>query len=71
LVKKVKRNQLTKGGIIMCEKEKVEDRCEGRCEGKNAALELHPCPYAEDVCDDHDSLCNCCEDCMEDCSMDV
>lgn len=28
----------------------------------------HPCPYAQDIHDDCDSLCGCCEDCEQQCA---
>lgn len=44
-----------------------------KCEScnKNEGSELHTCPYNEDVCDDHESLCNCCEDCTQECANDI
>jgi len=32
---------------------------------------LHTCPYAEEINDDHTSLCNCCKACTHECCMDV
>jgi len=46
-----------------------EDLCES-CE-KNEAVKPHTCPYAEDIHNDHLSLCNCCSDCEEKCALDV
>jgi len=31
----------------------------------------HTCPYKEDINDDKESLCNCCEDCEHNCAMDI
>lgn len=31
----------------------------------------HSCPYAEEINDDSDSLCNCCQKCRHECAMDV
>ena len=31
----------------------------------------HTCPYAEEINDDHESLCRCCEDCEQDCGDDI
>lgn len=39
--------------------------------GKNPATEPHPCPYAEDINDDPNTLCTCCEECMNECAMDI
>lgn len=38
---------------------------------KNEALNDHVCPYAADVNNDEKSLCNCCEECMHQCAMDI
>ena len=35
------------------------------------AIEDHTCPCAEDMNDDHESLCDCCEDCIGDCANDI
>jgi hypothetical protein len=34
-------------------------------------LELHSCPYSEDVNGDRDALCQCCSDCEHECAMDI
>lgn len=39
--------------------------------GVNEAKELHTCPYKEDINDDSESLCDCCSDCLHECSMDI
>lgn len=31
----------------------------------------HTCPYAEDVNDDHESLCSCCAACEAECAMGI
>lgn len=31
----------------------------------------HPCPFLEDVGDDSETLCNCCDDCMHQCATDI
>lgn len=31
----------------------------------------HTCPYNEDINDDYDSLCNCCDDCSYQCIMNI
>lgn len=31
----------------------------------------HTCPFAEDINDDHESLCNCCAECQYQCAMDI
>lgn len=51
-------------------KDTNEDLCPS-C-GKNpAAIEPHTCPFAEDVEDDHETLCQCCEECTHECAMDI
>ena len=37
----------------------------------NDAKSEHTCPYAEDINDDSDSLCNCCSNCEHECCMDI
>lgn len=44
-----------------------EDKCRCGEEGE----ELHTCPFAEDVADDFETLCNCCDDCTYECAMDI
>ena len=40
--------------------------------GKDHSLEdEHTCPFAEDVHNDKDSICNCCDECTKDCSDDI
>lgn len=43
----------------------------GFCKGKNAATEPHTCPFAEEINDDYDSLCTCCDECAHECAMDI
>jgi len=35
------------------------------------ATEQHTCPYAAELGDDHETLCNCCDDCAHQCAMDI
>ena len=35
------------------------------------AIEDHTCPYAEEINEDHESLCDCCEDCIRECAMNI
>lgn len=39
--------------------------------GKKEAQEPHPCPYAQDIHDDNETLCTCCEDCEYECAQDI
>ena len=35
------------------------------------AIEDHTCPYASEINDDNESLCDCCEDCIGNCADDI
>ena len=37
----------------------------------NNALPPHPCPFKSDVCDDDKTLCECCDDCTQECADDI
>lgn len=37
----------------------------------HAAEEPHTCPYREDIHNDSETLCNCCEDCTQSCAEDI
>ena len=39
------------------------------CTGE--ATDPHTCPYKEDINDDHETLCTCCENCQNGCAMDI
>ncbi len=53
------------------EKEKVKNPNE-QCEScKNPSKEMHSCPYQEEINDDSESLCNCCDDCAHECAQDI
>ncbi len=59
---------------VLNTKEKVvrrllDDKCDS-CE-KNLAEDDHTCPYAEDIGDDSETLCNCCEECEGECARDI
>jgi hypothetical protein len=43
--------------------------CE-RC-GENDACEPHTCPYSQDIHNDNETLCTCCEKCAHECCMDI
>lgn len=45
-------------------------KCE-KCENEGGTKELHPCPYAEDIEDVHEDVCNCCADCEGECALDI
>ena len=46
---------------------------DGKCQqcGRNDANKVHTCPYQEDINGDYRSLCNCCDDCTNECAMDI
>lgn len=37
----------------------------------NVPTELHTCPFREDVNDDSETLCTCCENCQHGCAQDI
>ncbi len=39
--------------------------------GINEAQDDHLCPYSEDIDDDHDTECNCCEECEQNCADSI
>lgn len=41
-----------------------------KCED-NDGTPKHTCPYASDVNNDNESLCNCCDACTHQCAMDI
>lgn len=46
--------------------------CGSRGGCKNPGTEeLHSCPYAEDIDDDHEKTCRCCADCTDECAQDI
>lgn len=46
-----------------------KEKCK-KCE-QNDACDLHTCPFAEEIYDDSETLCNCCKDCEHECKMDI
>jgi hypothetical protein len=34
-------------------------------------IEPHPCPYDSDIHDDDETLCTCCDFCLNECAMDI
>jgi hypothetical protein len=41
-----------------------------RCE-KNLSEYPHTCPFASDIYDDNETLCDCCDDCTQQCADDI
>lgn len=37
----------------------------------NTGRPAHTCPYAEDIHNDSETLCYCCDDCAHDCAMGI
>lgn len=35
------------------------------------SIELHPCPYQEDINENFEDYCNCCEECVYQCVQDI
>ena len=48
-------------------------RAAGLCQGctKKSAEPDHTCPFAEEINEDSESLCNCCSDCAYECAMHI
>lgn len=42
-----------------------------KCGNNNKTRYPHPCPYSEDIHDNHEPMCHCCSECMHQCSMDI
>lgn len=38
---------------------------------KDDAQEPHTCPFSEEIYDNHETLCDCCEECTYQCIMDI
>jgi hypothetical protein len=49
----------------------IDNKCPSNFDCGKAATEDHTCPYAEDINNDSESLCNCCDDCANECAMDI
>ena len=47
--------------IVLCES----------CGKNEASYELHICPYKNDMYGDEETLCNCCDDCYDNCAGDI
>jgi hypothetical protein len=53
-----KQNRIKRLGLCKCGKNPQADK-------------LHTCPFAEQINEDKESLCNCCEDCTYTCAENV
>jgi len=49
---------------------KENKKCE-RCETNEGTVNLHLCPYMQEIHDDDSDICNCCTDCRSDCRDDI
>lgn len=49
----------------------------GKCPGsiqwdcENSPVDLHGCPYAEEIANDSKTLCRCCQKCKADCAEQI
>lgn len=54
------------------EEETFERLVYGKCDRCNrTGLEPHTCPYTEEINEDYETMCNCCERCSHECAMDI
>tara|TARA_R100001244_G_C5153594_1_gene130071 strand:+ start:484 stop:627 length:144 start_codon:yes stop_codon:yes gene_type:complete len=44
---------------------------ENKCKCGEDGRGKHTCPYAEDIGGDYETLCNCCDECQDQCCMDI
>ena len=42
-----------------------------KCKCGKDGLENHSCPFSEEIHDDSETMCNCCDDCRHECAMDI
>lgn len=49
--------------------DEVKDKCQ-TCH-LNDALDLHKCPYHQDVNEDEEYKCNCCDECISECCQSI
>ncbi len=52
------------------EKQESEAGLCSRCK-KNPAAEIHACPFQEEINDDHEEACDCCDECTQECLWDI
>lgn len=52
-------------------KENIPEKIEMCTCGKNPATTPHPCPFMQDVHNDSEDMCTCCDECARDCAADV
>lgn len=44
---------------------------EEKCRCGNPAAELHPCPSEEELHDNHEPICRCCDACVQRCCEEI
>lgn len=51
----------------------IKSRLANKCNmcNKNKSKKLHTCPYHEDINNDSNTLCNCCDECQMECAMSI
>lgn len=57
---------LTKNSLVRFTNLKLCPKC-----GRNLAAKPHTCPYEEDINDDHETKCNCCPECEQNCIDEI
>ena len=55
---------------LQVENKEVEDDGE-KCVCREVVIEEHTCPFKEEINDDYESLCNCCEYCTQNCRWEI
>lgn len=56
--------------ILLPDGERDNDACEN-CRINKGTDELHTCPFSEEIWNNHEADCNCCDDCSYQCAMDI
>jgi hypothetical protein len=49
---------------------KTEPEFHGKCKGC-VGVKPHGCPYAQEIHGDYETLCNCCDECAQQCLDDT
>jgi hypothetical protein len=49
----------------------VSTKCPSSHKCGNEATEGHVCPYAAEINDDTETLCKCCDECVDECAWDI
>lgn len=47
------------------------EKCGARTGCQNQRTEPHSCPYSEEINDNYEDLCTCCDDCRQECVWDI